>query len=219
MVITSLTPTTSASVELLVLIFCLDDLFTMLPRPIDMVDPVWLFMSWCTANDVVMDIAWLMGHDVADLCDVVCCALVIVVPQIVVFVRRLLRGYEIFVVILPVSGFLQRVHYFISVSVGECQRLWEALFFSKLVDALDHVSGHWHFNPICAMNPLAACEADEVMGALIVSGGPKAYTSNRSFIHVVRVSSCDLRICTEFDSHVLIVVQLLPLALFRRGGL
>ena len=47
----SLTPTSSASVELRVLIFCLVDEAYRAPFPMLNMDPVWLLMSGCTAKD------------------------------------------------------------------------------------------------------------------------------------------------------------------------
>jgi hypothetical protein len=47
----SLTPMTSASVELLELSFCFWHILNNMPMPQEIPPPVWLFMSMCTAND------------------------------------------------------------------------------------------------------------------------------------------------------------------------
>ena len=48
--IRSSTPTSSASVDLFVFSFCLFEAEYRAPCPIVIIPPVWLFMSWCTAN-------------------------------------------------------------------------------------------------------------------------------------------------------------------------
>ena len=53
--ILSCTPTTSASVELVVFIFCLLDAPFIILRPNVMYDPVWLSISSCTANAASMN--------------------------------------------------------------------------------------------------------------------------------------------------------------------
>ena len=50
----SLTPTSSASMELLVLIFCLPYAQYMQPLSIVIIIPVWLIMLWCTTNATSM---------------------------------------------------------------------------------------------------------------------------------------------------------------------
>ena len=48
----SSTPTSFTSFELFVFSFCLFEAEYRVPRPIVIIPPVWLFMSWCTANSV-----------------------------------------------------------------------------------------------------------------------------------------------------------------------
>ena len=52
----SLTPTNSASVELFVFNFCLDDLVCRVPCPRDIVPPVWLFMPGCIVWDASIQV-------------------------------------------------------------------------------------------------------------------------------------------------------------------